>query len=56
MTPSASRAESPLDRTTRRMQCLVRIDAARRAAQQRQRLAATALEIVMRRAEHATAR
>jgi hypothetical protein len=38
------------------MNCLVRVDAARRAAQQRRQAAATQLEVVMRRAEHTTAR
>jgi hypothetical protein len=56
MTPSATRAEPPLDRTARRMNCLVRVDAARRAAQRRRLAAATQLEVAMRRAEHSGAR
>jgi hypothetical protein len=38
------------------MNCLVRVDAARRAARQRRQAAATQLEVAMRRAEHAAAR
>jgi hypothetical protein len=56
MTASATRAQPSLDRTTRRMNCLVRVDAARRAAQRRRLAAATQLEVAMRRAEHRTAR
>ena len=54
MTPTASLADRRLDRSLRRMGCLVRLDAAHRAAERKRRSTATELEVLMRRAERAS--
>jgi hypothetical protein len=53
MAPSANLADPRLDRSMRRLGCLVRLDAAHRAAQRRRRARTTELEVLMRRAERA---
>jgi hypothetical protein len=55
MTSSTHLDDHHLDRTMRRMGCLVRLDAARRTAERRRRSAATELEVLVRRAEQSVA-
>jgi hypothetical protein len=53
MAPATARRRAQTERNLRRLDCLARVSAGRRVLEMRQHQAATALEVLVRRAERA---